>query len=88
MEDQKDIEDKEIKRLKEEFDERKIKTKSHPKTSYGKRNISKYFTNYYINSKINSRKFNDLNRYIKIISYRNNGYDNFINNNRNIYIKE
>ena len=84
MEDQKDIEDKEIKRLKEEFDERKIKTKSHPKTSYGKRNISNYFSNYYINSKINGRKCNDLNKYIKIISCRNNAYDNFLNNNRNI----
>lgn len=59
---------------------------SHPKTSYGKRSISKYFSNNFKNKNNNNTKQvdNQMNKYIKIISMKNHQYDNFIYKNRNI----
>ena len=40
--------------------------------------------NNYNNDNINTKKINDLNKYIKILSWKNKEYNNFIYKNRNI----
>lgn len=77
---------KDLKLLREEFEKRNIGNRMHPKTSYGKRNISKYFSN---NNKNDIEEKNkkldfELDKYVKIISLKNQQHNNFVYKNRNI----
>ena len=86
MQEEKDNFEHDIQKLREEFDRNNIRSRIHPRTSYGKRDLSKNFinkngNNYNINKE---KKSEDFKKCIKILSWKNKSYKDFINKHRNI----
>ena len=87
MHEEKDNLEQNLPILSEEFDKKYIKKKFHPKTSYGKKYLSKNYSRNNVSSNYNiylDSKFEASKKYMIMISGKNKLYNSFVNQKRNI----